>query len=179
MIGQTKGNGKFLDSELTVGAAWMVLEPLIDRLRELEDAEEPDKPKVWEKIEATHLDIITLKLFLHLRGSDLEIERERALFEGAVMKYVDDAIQQRGWRYYVARDGNYIEHLPEGRYIMSSAGVWDENNEKLDEHSTAITEAEALLMVYVTAIEKMIKIKVAINGRTNQAIGWVNITSFE
>ena len=168
-----------MDSELTV-RAWIRLEPLIDRLRELEDAEEPDKPKVWEKIEATHLDIMTLKLFLHVRGSDLEIEREKALFEGAVMKYMGDAIQQRGWRYYVARDGNNTEHLPEGyQCIMPSAGVWDENNEKIDEHSTAITEAEALLTVYIAALRNRITNKAAINGRTNPVMGSVDTTSFE
>jgi hypothetical protein len=168
-----------MDSELTV-RAWISLEPLIDRLRELEDAEELDKPKVWEKIEATHLDIMTLKLFLHVKGSELEIERERALFEGAVMKYMGDAIQQRGWRYYVARDGNNTEHLPEGhQFIMPSAGVWDEYNEKIDEHSTAITEAEALLTAYIAALENGITNKAAINGRTNLVIGSVDTTSFE
>ncbi|MDD1758299.1 MAG: hypothetical protein LUQ22_06155 [Methanotrichaceae archaeon] len=168
-----------MDSELTV-RAWIRLEPLIDRLRELEDAEEPDRPKVWEKIEATHLDIMTLKLFLHVRGSDLEIEREKALFEGAVMKYMGDAIQQRGWRYYVARDGNNTEHLSEGHEcIMPSAGVWDENNEKIDEHSTAITEAEALLTVYIAALRNRITNKAAINGRTNLVMGSVDTTSFE
>ena len=168
-----------MDSELTV-KAWLCLEPLIDRLRELEDAEEPDKPKVWEKIEATHLDIMSLKLFLHNRGNNLEIEHEKALFEGAVMKYMGDAIQQRGWRYYVARDGNNTEHLPEGNEcIMPSAGVWDENNEKIDEHSTAISEAEALLTVYISALESRITNKAAMNGRTNLVIGSVDTTSFE
>jgi hypothetical protein len=141
---------------------WSSLDYLVDRLRELEDVEGQDGPKVWEMVEASRLDIMTLKLIFHIRGTDLGVERERALFEGSIIRHLGDGIQQRGWRYYIAYDG-YNDAMP-------AAGVWDEWNEQIDEHSTAKSEAEALLMVYVAALEAEMADRLILNSLVDPAV---------
>ncbi|MCJ7443005.1 MAG: hypothetical protein MUO26_00475 [Methanotrichaceae archaeon] len=150
---------------------WHSIGYLAERLQELEDVEDLAKPKVWDMIESAQLDIMTLKLVLYIRGTDLEAERERALFEGAIIRHLTDAIQQRGWRYYIARDGNYN--------ALPTAGVWDEGNERIDEHSTAKSEAEALLTVYVAAIEAEMADKVTLKGQVDPAIRSLDTFSLE
>jgi hypothetical protein len=144
---------------------------LMDRLQELEDVEGLDRPKVWEMIEATRLDIVALKLMLHVRGTDLEMDRERAMFEGSIIRHLGDGIQQRGWRYYIAYDG-YNDAMP-------AAGVWDEGNEQIDEHCTATSEAKALLMAYVAALEAEMAGRIILNSQVAQAIRFLDTQSLD
>ena len=167
---QGKGGKRWMEPEF-LKRTQSSLDYLVDRLRELEEAEGLDGPMVWEMIEAARLDIMTLKLILHIRGTDLGVERERALFEGSVIRHLGDGIQQRGWRYYIAYDGT--------NDAMPAAGVWDESNEQIDEHSTAESEAEALLMVYVAALDAEMADKVILNSQVDPVIRSLDIKSLE
>jgi hypothetical protein len=99
------------------------------------------------------------------------VERERALFEGSIIRHLGGGIQQRGWRYYIAYDGS--------NDAMPAAGVWDEGNEQIDEHSTAKSEAEALLMVYVAALEAEMADRLILNSLVDPAVRSLDTQSLE
>ncbi len=62
---------------------------------------------------------------------------------------------------------------------MPAAGVWDESNEQIDEHSTAESEAEALLMVYVAALDAEMAEEVILNSQVDPVIRSLDIKSLE